>query len=73
MTWIPCGFCRCAPCQCTFPATGAPQYTPPLPACPPSQNWQSGWLTFGQPPRLSDEDIERIAKRLKELLAKDEP
>lgn len=62
MTWMPCGFCHQCPCTCKWrPSTvcAPQQYVPMTP----------GWLKF-EPvaPRLSDADVERIAKRVVELL-----
>lgn len=67
MTWIACGFCHQIPCQC--------QWNRPQPVAPMVPVYQP--VTFTPlPQRLSDEDVERIAKRLAELLrepAKAEP
>ena len=63
MSWIQCGLCRLVPCQCITavpatqwsPATMVPQYAP---------------MPYTFTPRLSDEDVERIAKKLAAELAK---
>lgn len=63
MTWIPCGFCHNAPCTCwhTLPAQPDPVWVPLVNPAPVTFTWPL-------PPRLSDEDVERIAKRIVELL-----
>lgn len=59
MTWISCGFCHQAPCRCQQPVV-------------PFQTWTGTTTfpvqTFFGPPRLSEEDVDRIAKRVADLL-----
>lgn len=59
MSWIPCGLCRQFPCMCD-------QTYRPLPYFPPVATT----TTFKWPPetQLSDADVERIARRVVELL-----
>lgn len=60
MTWVPCGFCLHAPCICAWRTACAPQQYVPM---------TTGWLKLTPTaPALSDADIERIAKRVAELL-----
>lgn len=59
MTWIPCGYCHDAPCVCN-------QTYRPLPYYPATTTT----TTLKWPPEthLSNADVERIAKRVVELL-----
>lgn len=57
MTWFPCTSCGCVPCACS---SSCPRYFPATFTMPGA--------SFGAPPKLTDEDIERIARRVAELL-----
>jgi hypothetical protein len=56
MTWIPCSWCHNAPCTCQATTTIAPWQTP------------TGTLAWPALARLSDEDVERIARRVFSLM-----
>lgn len=61
MTWIPCGYCHNSPCVCAW--------TVPPPTVPFLRVW-TGMVTTPRysDGRLSDADVERIAKRVVELM-----
>jgi len=64
VTWIPCNRCHQAPCGCTVPGVNT------------GGGLNSVWTGMTKPaffPVLSDSDVDRIARRLAQIIREEKP
>lgn len=74
MTWVTCHRCHQIPCICIWNQPPF-QPRPVLPAFPQTdpEVGRVTWTPIPQVPRLSDEDVDRIAKRVVEVIRERKP